>query len=135
MSNKNIVRVKDVMKKSFVLMDGLSTVEEAINIMLKENEDAVFISRRNDNDEFGIVVLRDIAQKVLASNKSPERINLYEIMTKPVMGVDPEMNVRYCARVFSRFGLATAPVIKDDEIQGVITYKELVLKNYFTGSS
>lgn len=127
MSEKPIIRVKDVMKSNYVLMNGLATVQEAIDCMLKESADTVFIERRNNDDEFGIVVLRDIAQKVLAVDKAPERVNLYEIMTKPVMGIEPELNIKYCARLFSRFGLSTAPVIEDKRIVGVVTYNEIVL--------
>jgi len=131
MSQKAIIRVKDVMKSSFMLMEGLATVQEAIDVMIKENADTVFIKPRDDNDEFAIVVLSDIAKKVLAVDKSPERINLYEIMTKPVMGVDPDMDIRYCARLFSRFGLSTAPVIKESKILGIVTYNEIVLHGLF----
>jgi len=64
---------------------------------------------------------------VLARDRAPERVNLYEIMSKPMLTVPPEMDVRYCARLFDRFGLSVAPVIKDDEIIGVVSYGELVL--------
>ena len=80
------------------------------------------------DDEPGIVVLADIADQVLARDRAPDRVNLYEIMTKPVIGVDPAMNIRYCARLFSRFGLSTAPVVENRDIVGVVTYREMVLK-------
>jgi predicted transcriptional regulator len=38
------------------------------------------------------------------------------------------MNIRYCARLFHRFGISIAPVIEGDEIEGVVTYKQLVLQ-------
>jgi len=124
---KTNFRAKDVMKADFVLLDGLATVKEGIQALLNENAHTLFVKRRNDDDEYGIVVLADIAQKVLAQDKAPERINLYEIMTKPVIGIDPEMNIRYCARLFARFGLSIAPVMAGREIMGVITYNDLVL--------
>lgn len=126
---KTIIRAKDVMKADFVLLDGLATVKEGIQALLKENAHTLFVKRRNDDDEYGIVVLADIAQKVLAQDKAPERINLYEIMTKPVIGIDPDMNIRYCARLFARFGLSVAPVMAAREILGVINYNDLVLHN------
>lgn len=126
---KAIIRVKEVMKPEFVLVDGLSTVQEGIQMLLKENAHTLFIKPRSEDDEYGIVVLADIAQKVLAQHKAPERVNLYEIMTKPIIGVDPEMDTRYCARLFSRFGLSVAPVIENRKIIGVVTYNNIVLHN------
>lgn len=128
MSERKIIRVGDIMKDHYILMHGTDTVEKAIDTLISHKADTVFIRRRNEKDEFGIVLLVDIAKKVLAMDKAPSRVNLYEIMSKPVLGVDPEMDIRYCARLFDRFGLSTAPVIRDKEIVGVVTYHEIVLQ-------
>ena len=65
-------------------------------------------------------------KKVLAKDKAPDRVNVYEVMSKPVVPVDPELDVRYCARLFNRFGLSNAPVIKEGKVVGVVSYSELV---------
>ncbi|WP_315980661.1 CBS domain-containing protein [Aliamphritea spongicola] len=54
-------------------------------------------------------------------------MNIYEIMTKPVIGVEPEMDIRYSARLFDNFGLSIAPVIAGGEVKGVVSYNEIVL--------
>ncbi len=61
-------------------------------------------------------------------DRSPDRVNLYEIMTKPVLSVEPKMRIRYCARMFEHFGISTAPVVENGEIKGMVTYDVLVLK-------
>ena len=86
------------------------------------------VNRRHEDDEYGIVLLSDIAKKVLARDKSPERVNIYEIMSKPVIGVDPDMDIRYCTRLFENFGLSRAPVIRNQEVLGVIGYTDIVLR-------
>jgi len=96
--------------------------------MKEHNASYVIIKKRNDDDEYGVVMLSDIAKKVLAKDKSPERVNLYEIMSKPVISVAPEMDVRYCARLFDNFGLASAPVMENNTIVGVVGYKALVFE-------
>jgi len=127
-SKRNIIRVGDIMKGHYILMQGTDTVETAIDTLIEHKADTVFIRRRDELDEFGIVLLADIAKKVLALDKAPARVNLYEIMSKPVLSVDPEMDIRYCARLFDQFGLSTAPVIRNKEIVGVVTYHEIVLQ-------
>ncbi|MEF1172577.1 CBS domain-containing protein, partial [Vibrio sinaloensis] len=81
----------------------------------------------NDDDEYGLVLMNDIAKKVLAKNRSPERTNLYEIMTKPALSVSPDMNVKYCARLFERFGISRAPVIDNGEVIGMVSYNNIVI--------
>lgn len=127
-SNKIIVKTKDVMRGNYLVMEGLKTVKEALVEMKQNNASYVIIQKRNENDEYGVVMLSDIAKKVLAKDKSPERVNLYEIMSKPVISVPPEMDVRYCARLFDSFGLASAPVIENGKVIGVVGYKALVFE-------
>lgn len=123
-----VVKARDVMNKGFVEMDGLMTVKDALIKMKEARAPLVIIKKRNEHDEHGVVLLSDIAKKVLAKDKAPERVNIYEIMTKPLIGVSPDMDVRYCARLFDQFGLSSAPVIEGGQVVGVVTYTELVFE-------
>ena len=58
----------------------------------------------------------------------PARVNVYEIMSKPLLPVDPDMNIRYCARYFTRFNLSRAPVIENRAVIGIVSFTDLVLK-------
>lgn len=128
MSDKTILRVRDVMTTDFDLVDGMLTVKDALLGMRFPETRALLIDKRNSDDEYGIVLIADIAKQVVAADRSPDRVNLYEIMSKPVISVAPEMNIRYCARMMQRFGLSLAPVIGDGKILGVVSYHEMVLR-------
>ncbi|MDO6460444.1 CBS domain-containing protein [Granulosicoccaceae sp. 1_MG-2023] len=128
MSATQAVCVRDVMSSGFLEIDGLATVAEVLTRMRQHNTTVVIVKRRDPGDAYGIVVLADIARKVLARDRAPERVNIYEIMTKPVIDADAGMNVKYCARLFDRFGLSVAPVIENDRVVGIVSYRELVLK-------
>jgi len=94
--------------------------------MKTNRTDVVIVKKRNEHDAFGIVLLSDIAKKVLAKDRAPDRVNVYEIMSKPVIPVDPELDVRYCARLFDRVGLSNAPVISDGKVVGIVSYEGLI---------
>ena len=128
MSGNEPVRVKDVMTNDYQLVDGLMMVDEALSIMKSSGAVVLIVDKRNVYDEYGIVLLSDIAREVLAIDSSPERVNIYEIMSKPVVSVDPEMDIRYCARLFQRLGFSYAPVTENGELQGIIGYAEMLLK-------
>jgi predicted transcriptional regulator len=126
---KPIVRVREVMKSGVDIVDGMTTVAAALKNMKHPDTRTLIINKRHADDEFGVVMFRDIAKRVLAPDLSPERINMYEIMSKPVLAVDPAMDVRYCIKLFDRFGLSRAPVIEDGRIIGLVSYTDIVLKS------
>ncbi len=128
MSERKVVRVRDVMKPNFDMVDGLMTVKDALDAMEYVDTKALIINKRHADDEFGMVLLSDIAKKVLAKDKSPDRINVYEIMSKPILAIDPDMDIRYCARLFERFGLSRAPVVKNREVIGIVSFTDMVLQ-------
>lgn len=124
--DRKIIKVRDVMHEKHLELDGLATVKDALEAMKDNQADVVIVERRNEHDALGIVLLSDIVKKVLAKDRAPERVNIYEIMSKPVIPVDPELDVRYCARLFDRFGLSNAPVVSGGEVMGIVSYNELV---------
>jgi len=126
MSHK-LVQVKDAMTtNNYQFADGMMTVAEGIKLAKTHNVNALIINKRNPQDEYGLVMLADIAKEVLAKDRSPERVNLYEIMAKPLLSVNPNMDVRYCARLFERFSVHLAPVIEGNEIIGMVDYINMV---------
>lgn len=133
MNDHTKVRVCDVMTNNYVVIDGLTTVKEGIQLAKNHQVKALVVNKRNDDDEYGLVLMNDIAKKVLAKNRSPERTNIYEIMTKPALSVSSDMNVKYCARLFERFGISRAPVIDNGKIVGMVSYNNIVINGMIQG--
>lgn len=124
---KLIVRVREVMKPDVDIVDGMVTVADALKNMKNPETRTIIVDKRHADDEYGVVMFRDVAKRVLAPDLSPERINMYEIMSKPVISVDPSMDVRYCIKLFDRFGLSRAPVVENGRIVGLVSYTDIVL--------
>jgi CBS domain-containing protein len=127
MNDKQPVRVRDVMTPEFQKVDGMMTISQALAIMKSSGAVVLIVDKRNEGDEYGIVLLSDIAREVLAVDRSPERVNVYEIMSKPVVGVSPGMDIRYCARLFHKLGFSYAPVIDQGRLLGIVGYSEMLL--------
>ena len=124
---EKIIRVRDVMKSEVDVVDGMLTVTEALNSMKYPDTRTLIVDKRHEDDEYGVVMFRDMAKKVLARDHSPNRVNIYEIMSKPVLSVHPDMDIRYCTRMFDRFGLSRAPVLENQKIIGLVSYSDIVL--------
>ena len=123
---KKVIKAREVMLDTHLELDGMATVSQALQVMRSAKCNVVIVKKRNDHYAFGIVLLSDIAKKVLARDRAPERVNIYEIMSKPVIPVEPDMDVRYVARMFDSFGLSSAPVVENGEVIGIVSYDELV---------
>jgi predicted transcriptional regulator len=126
--SEQIVRVRQVMKTDFDTVDSMMTVFDALKSMRHIETKCLIVDKRHDNDEYGVLLLSDVARKVIGQNRSPERVNVYEVMAKPVINVDPEMNIRYCARLFDRFELSRAPVSEHGKVVGIVSFTDMVLR-------
>jgi CBS domain-containing protein len=105
----------------------MTTVQDALLTMKHIETKCLIVNKRHDDDEYGIVLLSDIAKQVLARDRAPERINVYEVMAKPVVTVHSNMDIRYCARLFDSFGLSRAPVVDQGKLVGIVSYTDMVL--------
>ena len=128
LKKRKIIRVCDVMKTEIDIVNGMMTVSEALKSLKYPDTRTILVDKRHKDDEYGVVMFRDIALRVLALNLSADRINIYEIMSKPVVAVDPQMDIRYCTRLFDSFGLSRAPVIENGGILGLVSYSDIVMK-------
>ena len=118
--------VKDVMWSDFDIVDGKITVQNALNDMQHKKTKMLLVDKSHDHDEYGVVLIADIASKVIAKDRALDRVNIYEIMNKPVMSVHPEMDIRYCAELLTNFSLSRCPVLDNGKIVGVVSLTNIV---------
>jgi len=129
MSEHMKLSVRDVMKKDFDLVEGKATVRQALEMMRHVETKCLIVNKRHEHDEYGIVVIADIARAVLAKDRSPDRVSIYEVMTKPAVTVHPDMNIKYASALFGRLGLSRAPVVDHDgTVIGIVSYTDMVMK-------
>lgn len=131
MTDTKLIRVRDVMKTEFARIDGAATVSDALKLMKAAKTSVLIVNKRHEQDEYGLVTSADIARHVLAKDKSPNRVNVYEIMTCPVIHVHPDMDIRLCSRLFATYNLVRAPVIENDTLLGLVSPNALVLDGLY----
>ncbi|MBC8270142.1 MAG: CBS domain-containing protein [Rhodospirillaceae bacterium] len=130
MNDKKMIRVGEVMTPDVKTIEGTQTVDKAIEMMRSSGVSSLIVERRDANDEYGMVVVSDIATKVIGPDKAPERVGVYEIMTKPVLSVSEDMDIRYAVRLLSQFGLSRAFVTDDHrQLKGIVTLRDMVLRH------
>jgi CBS domain-containing protein len=124
------MRAKQIMTQDVATIRGSATVAEAVRLLRLKGLRALIVEPRHSADAYGIVTVADIAGKVVAYGKDPEKIHVYEIMSKPCIVVDPDLDVEYVARLLSTTNLWCVPVIRG-ELMGVISVTDIVSKDDF----
>ncbi len=122
-----LVTVADVMTDDYLLVAGMQTVRDVIVQLKQSQPKPIVVNKLHDQDEFGMLLMRDIVAQVLALDKAPERVNVYEIMKKPVVCVHPNMDIRNCAKLFTQCQLSHAPVLDGTELVGIVSLPRLGL--------
>ncbi len=130
MNTKEIVRVGDVMTPNVLTIDATESVRNAIHLMRDNGTSSLIIERRDSDDEFGIIVVTDIAREVLGKRLSPDRVNVYEVMSKPVITLPEEMNIVFAVRMLTSFKMSRALVVDHQrDPKGVVTLRDMVLRS------
>jgi CBS domain-containing protein len=119
----------DVMTKDVAMIRGSATVAEAVNLMQARDWRALIVDRRHPQDAYGIITESDIVYKVIAYSKDPNKVRVYEIMTKPCIVVNPELGLEYVARLFADHHLRRAPVISG-ELLGIISLTDILARSH-----
>ncbi len=128
MTEHDYVKVRHAMTPSPRVIDGLATVLEAIDLMREHRVSSLVIDRRHEGDEYGLVSVHDIASKIIANNRAPERVSVYEIMSKPALTVDVDMDTKYVIRILTRFQLTRALVTEQRNLVGIVTLRDMVIR-------
>jgi CBS domain-containing protein len=123
-----MARAKDIMTKDVVTVDGSTTVADAVKLMKEKGVRALIVDRRGEDDAYGIVTQRDVVYRVVAERRDPKMVKVHEIMTKPLVVVNPDLDVVYVARLMAQQKLSRAPVLAEHKLQGVISVTDIINK-------
>lgn len=125
-----MVRVADVMSPRLKTIGRMATVADAIEMMREAGVSSLVVDRRDENDEYGLVVVTDIAREVVAKDRPADRMNVYEIMSKPVITLPADMQVKYAVRLLVKFSVSRALVVDASrQPLGMVTLRDLVLRH------
>ncbi len=117
---------KDMMTTNVITIDGNASVAEAIEKIKDEGVRCLIVDRRSEDDAYGIVTQRDIAYNVIAYEIDPKDVKVHEIMSKPLVLVNKDLDIRHVARLMANQGVSRAPVIFDGKLQGIVAVSDII---------
>ncbi len=127
-TDKRNLRVSEVMIGDVRSIDGLATVSDAAALMRSHSITSLVVNRRDADDEAGLIDIQGIAREVIARNRAPDRVHVYEVMTKPVVSLPATMLVRYAVRHLTNLGLRRVLVVDQERnVIGIVALRDMVL--------
>lgn len=129
MTDHPYISVRQVMTPKPVIIDGLATVAQAVDLFKERGFSSLVIDKRHEGDEYGLLTVQDIAEHIVGADRAPERVNVYEIMTKPAITIDADMNIKYAVRLLMRLGLSRGLVIENRAVVGIVTLRDMTLRS------
>ena len=121
------VCVKDVMARGVITIDATQSAKNAARLMEKFGISGLVVLA--EGDLVGIVTERDIITRVVASGRSPEDVTVKEIMTEPVIVVNPVMPLDKAVMIMLQEKIKKLPVVNkvDDALKlvGIVSLTDI----------
>jgi predicted transcriptional regulator len=128
-----VMKAADIMTTKVFTINCLATVADAIALMQDKKVRSLIVEPGEDS-AYGIVTETDIIYKVATKDVEPESVMVYQIMTKPCIVVNPDLDLKNVAKLFAETGIARAPVIQK-QLLGMISTTDLIMKSKIASKS
>ncbi|MGD0202887.1 MAG: CBS domain-containing protein [Candidatus Bathyarchaeia archaeon] len=117
--------VKDVMSSPVVTLDENEASNKVAFFMDKNDLGCVIVTNSVGNS-IGIITERDLVIRVLAKNLKPDTVKAKEIMTTPLVTIEPDAAITEAARRMNRLDIRRLGVIYKGNLVGIISSKDIL---------
>lgn len=117
------LKVEDVMVREVITLDENSTVREAAEIMNKFAIGSLIIVSKGK--AVGIITERDILRRVVAEAKDAESTRVKEIMTTPLVVVEPNLDLEEAAKLMFQMKIKKLPVVDGKKLVGLVSLTDI----------
>ena len=119
-----IIIVRDIMTRNIKTVRPDDTALDAVRKMNKFRIGSVIVV--NSGRPVGIITERNILQKIVEPRHDPATIKAKDIMTQPLITIDPHTAVDEAAKIMAAKTIKTLPVVEKDKILGIVTSSDIV---------
>jgi len=117
--------VKDVMSSPVITINEDSTIDRAAGLMDKNDLGCIIVTNKEGNP-LGIITERDLVVRVLAKNIKPDTVKANEVMTSPLITIEPEATMSEAAKRMSRLDIRRLGVLYKGQMVGVVSSKDIL---------
>ncbi len=118
-----MLKVEDIMVEDVVTVDSDEPVIEAVKLMNKNEIGCLVVTRRGKT--VGIVTERDLLKRVLAKMRDPIKTKVRQVMTKPLIVGDPNMDLEDATKLMFERNIKKLPVIEGRRLIGLVSLTDI----------
>ncbi len=118
------MKIRDIMSETVVRIHPEESVAVAARQLAQYNIGALPVCG-NDGRILGVVTDRDLVIRCLASDRSPEKTKVREVMTGAVVSAQPDMEVGAAAHLMGRKQIRRLPVVENGRLCGMVSLGDL----------
>ena len=122
-----------LVNRTIETVDHNATLQTAARLMRDRKIGSLLV--RKDGENIGIISETDIARKAVAEGRSPEKIKVESIMSRPIITIDIKATPEMANDLMKENGIRHLAVTEQDKISGIISVRDLLryFKVYYDG--
>ncbi|MDI6811727.1 MAG: CBS domain-containing protein [archaeon] len=117
-------KVREIMSRPIITEDEYVSVTEVVKDMAELSIGSVVIT--SGGKPAGIITGRNIVLKVLLENKRANEVKAKEIMSSPLITIEPDAPLEKACELMAEKGIRRLPVIEDDKLVGIISVRNIL---------
>jgi signal-transduction protein with cAMP-binding, CBS, and nucleotidyltransferase domain len=117
--------VKDVMSSPVITIKEEAPANRVAELMDKDDLGCIIVTNK-DGQPLGIITERDLVVRVLAKNAKPDSVKANEVMTSPLITIEPDATITDAARRMSRLNIRRLGVVYKGQITGLLSSKDVL---------
>jgi len=117
--------VKDVMSSPVVTVNEKETATKVAQLVSKHELGCIIVTGK-DGKPLGIITESDLVARVLAKNRPRYKLAAKDVMTAPLITIDPDETLSEAARRMSHLNVRRFGVMYEGKLVGIISSKDIL---------
>lgn len=118
-----MLKVKDVMVGNVVTADVSLSIRQAVERMNNHEIGCLVVLEKGQYA--GILTERDVLKRVVAKGRNPEKTLVGDVMSKPLIAVDPDMSLDEAVKLMFEKRIKKLTVVKEKKLAGLVTMTDI----------
>lgn len=121
-----MIPIREWMNSPVKTIHKEKSIREAARYMAKERIGALVVIDKEPDVAIGIITERDILDKVVARNRDPDKIKVFQVMSKNIVALPPDTPIIKATTLMSKHGCRRILVVENGKVVGILTSRDMI---------